>query len=329
MAVQRNLITDIPGIRVGQAQDARLASGVTAVVFDEPAVASADVRGGAPGTRETDLLEPHRTVQSIDAVVLSGGSAFGLDAATGVQAWLREQGRGFAIGHVRVPIVCGAVLFDLTNGGDKDWGRFPPYRELGHAAASAAAADFQLGTAGAGFGATTINYKGGIGSASAITGRGHTVGALVAVNACGSATVGSGPHFWAAPFESHREFGGLGFPAQIAANALIPVCKGNAGGNTTIALVATDADCTKAQLKQIAGMAQDGIARAIYPAHTALDGDTVFSVSTGRRAMAEPTWELTEIGLSCANVLARAIARAVFEAAALPGGIPSWRDCHT
>jgi L-aminopeptidase/D-esterase-like protein len=151
----------------------------------------------------------------------------------------------------------------------------------------------------------------------------------VAVNACGSATVGGGPHFWAAPFESHGEFGGLGFPAQIAANDLIPLCKGSAGANTTIALVATDADCTKAQLKQIAGMAQDGIARAIYPAHTALDGDTVFSVSTGRRAMVEPTWELTQIGLSCANVLARAIARAVFEAAALPGGIPSWHDCHT
>src|ERR1700732_886219 len=159
-----NLITDIAGVLVGNADDARLASGVTAIIFEEPAVASVDVRGGAPGTRETDLLEPHRSVQRIDAVVLSGGSAFGLDAGAGVQAYLREQGRGFAIGDVRVPLVCGAVLFDLLNGGDKDWGRFPPYRELGYAAASAAALIFGLGTEGAGFGATTVNRKGGLGS---------------------------------------------------------------------------------------------------------------------------------------------------------------------
>src|SRR5438876_5144359 len=156
---QRNLITDVAGILVGHADDARLASGVTAIVFEQPAVAAVDVRGGAPGTRETDLLEPHRTVERIDAVVLSGGSAFGLDAASGVQARLREQGRGFAIGDVVIPIVCGAVLFDMQNGGDKRWGRFSPYRELGHAAASAAGETFALGTAGAGYGATTVNLK--------------------------------------------------------------------------------------------------------------------------------------------------------------------------
>src|SRR5262245_31373112 len=172
-AVPRNLITDVAGIRVGQAQDARLASGVTAIIFEKPAVASVDVRGGAPGTRETDLLEPQRTVERIDAVTLSGGSAFGLDAAAGVQARLYEQGRGFVIGDARVPIVCAAVLFDLTNGGDKSWGRYSPYRDLGHAAAAAAVESFQLGTAGAGFGATTVNYKGGIGSASAVTSQGH------------------------------------------------------------------------------------------------------------------------------------------------------------
>jgi D-aminopeptidase len=326
---QRNLITDVAGVLVGNADDVRLASGVTAIIFEEPAVASVDVRGGAPGTRETDLLEPHRSVQRIDAVVLSGGSAFGLDAGAGVQAYLREQGRGFAIGDVRVPIVCGAALFDLLNGGDKDWGRFPPYRDLGHAAASAAAVDFALGSAGAGFGATTINRKGGLGSASALTARGHLVGALVAVNACGSVIVGSGPHFWAAPFEMNAEFGGLGFPSLLPPAALTPVAKGGVGENTTIAMVATDAALTKAQAKELAVMAQDGLARAIYPAHTTLDGDTVFAAATGRRSIADPIKEVAELGAAAANVLARAVARAVFEATALPGGPPSWQDCHS
>jgi D-aminopeptidase len=324
---QRNLITDVAGVLVGNADDARLASGVTAIVFAEPAVAAVDVRGGAPGTRETDLLEPHRTVERIDAVVLSGGSAFGLDAAAGVQALLRERGRGFAVGDIRVPLVCGAVLFDLRNGGDKNWGRFPPYRDLGYAAAAAAGESFALGTAGAGFGATTFDLKGGLGSAFARTRDGHGVGALVATNACGRATVGDGPHFWAAAFELDREFGGLGLPATVPPAALIPVAKGRPGENTTIALVATDAALTKAQTKQLAVMAQDGLARAIYPAHTTLDGDTVFAAATGRRTLSDPVNELTELGSVAANVLARAVARGVFEAEALPA-VPSWRDRH-
>src|SRR5256885_3346164 len=174
----RNLITDVPGVQVGNAEDASLASGVTAIVFDEPAVASGDVRGGAPGTRDIDLLQPDETVERIDAIVLSGGSAFGLDAPSGVQAWLREQGRGFAIGNVRVPIVPGAIVFDLLNGGNKDWGRFPPYRDLGYAAAANAAEAFKLGTAGAGHGATTVNLKGGLGSASPQSPGAAPVGAL-------------------------------------------------------------------------------------------------------------------------------------------------------
>src|SRR5581483_8435565 len=222
----RNLITDVQGLRVGHADDAKLASGSTAIIFDEPAVAAADVRGGAPGTRETDLLEPHRTVERIDAVVLSGGSAFGIDAGAGVQAALREQGRGFAIRDIRVPIVCGAALFDLLNGGDKNWGRFPPYRDLGYAAAQAVALEFPLGNVGAGYGATTINLKGGLGSASAVTRAGHTVGALVAVNACGTTNVGDSEHYWAAPFEEGHEFGGRGFPAQVPPEALALQYKG-------------------------------------------------------------------------------------------------------
>ncbi len=153
----RNLITDVPGIKIGHAEDVRLGSGATAIVFDEPAVGSIDLRGGGPGTRETALLDPAQTVEGIDAIALSGGSAFGLDAASGVQAWLREQHRGFPVRSVRVPIVPAAILFDLLSGGDKDWGRFPPYRELGYAAAAAAGADFALGSAGAGTGATTVN----------------------------------------------------------------------------------------------------------------------------------------------------------------------------
>jgi L-aminopeptidase/D-esterase-like protein len=324
----RNLITDVAGLRVGQADDAKLASGVTAIVFDQPAVVAVDVRGGAPGTRETDLLDAHRTVEKIDAVVLSGGSAFGLDAATGVQAFLREKGRGFAIGGVTIPIVSGAVLFDMTNGGDKKWGRFPPYRDVGHAAAAAAGADFALGTAGAGHGGTTVNLKGGLGSASAVTREGYTVGAIVAINACGSVTVGDSKHFWAAPFEAGSEFGGHGFPAKVPPQALIPRAKGQPGENTTIALVATDAALTKTQVKQLAVMAQDGLARAIYPVHTTLDGDTVFAAATGVKPLHDSVIGLTEIGAAAANVLARAIARGVYEARALPfsGAKPAWKD---
>jgi len=322
-----NLITDVPGVLVGQAEDARLASGVTVVVFEEPAVASVDVRGGGPGTRETALLDPEQTVQGVDAIALSGGSAFGLDAASGLQAWLAENGRGFAVGTARVPIVPGAILFDLLNGGDKDWGRFPPYRELGYEAARAAAKDFTLGSVGAGLGATTANLKGGLGSASA-TCDGFTVGALAAVNAAGSAVVGDGPWFWAAPFERGREYGGRGFPASLPAGALEPVTKAGPRASTTLAVVATDAALTKAQAKRLAVMAQTGLARAIYPVHTPLDGDVVFAASTARKPLADPLLGLTALGTAAANCLARAVARGVYAATALPfpGALPCWSD---
>ncbi len=324
----RNLITDVPGLLVGHAHDEKLASGVTAIVFDEPAVASGDVRGGAAGTHETDLLRPEQTVERVDAIVLSGGSAFGLDAPGGAQAFLREQGRGFAIGSARVPIVPGAILFDLLNGGNKDWGRFPPYRDLGFAAAANAARDFALGTAGAGYGATTVNLKGGLGSASAQMHDGTVVGAIVAVNAVGSVTVGSSPHFWAAPFEQDGEFSGRGFPASMPADALTVRFKGGPRESTTIALVATDATLSKAQAKRLAVVAHDGLARAIYPVHTPLDGDIVFAASTAKRPLADPIAALAELGALAANVLARAVARAAFEATALPfaGALPSWKD---
>ena len=323
----RNLITDIPGLRVGQAGDAKLGSGVTAVVFDAAVVASVDVRGGGPGTRETALLDPAQTVEGIDAIVLSGGSAFGLDAASGVQAWLREQGRGFKIRDALVPIVPAAIMFDLLNGGDKNWGRFPPYRELGYEAAKTAGADFALGSAGAGLGATTANLKGGVGSASAMTRDGITVGALAVVNAVGTTVVGDGPHFWAAAFEQNGEFGGRGMPAKIMPADLAIRAKGGAQENTTLAVIATDAKLSKAQCNRLAVMAQDGFARAIYPVHTPLDGDVVFSAATGAKPLADPFYGLAELGMIAANVMARAIARGVYEAAALPfaGSLPSWK----
>jgi L-aminopeptidase/D-esterase-like protein len=323
----RNLITDVPGLKVGHADDARLGSGSTAIVFDQPAVAAVDVRGGAPGTRETDLLDLDKLVEHIDAIALSGGSAFGLDAASGVQAWLREQGRGFAVGTARVPIVPAAILFDLTHAGDKAWGRFSPYRELGYAAAAAAGLDVALGSVGAGLGATTFNLKGGIGSASARL-DGITVGALAAANAAGSMVVGDGPWFWAAPFEVDKEFGGRGFPSPLPIGALEPRTKGAVRANTTLVVVATDASLTKAQAKRLTVMAQDGLAHAIFPAHTPIDGDIVFAAATGRRPLTDPIGGLMRLGAVAMQVVARAIARGVHAATALPGdtACPDWRS---
>jgi L-aminopeptidase/D-esterase-like protein len=300
---------------------------VTAIVFDPPTIVAVDVRGGGPGTHETDLLDPARPIERIDAIALSGGSAFGLDAASGVQAWLRSVGRGYEVRGARVPLVPGAILFDLLNGGDKAWGRFPPYRDLGFAAAEAAAADFALGSVGAGLGATTVNLKGGIGSASAVIEGGFTVAALAAVNAAGSVVVEDGPWFWAAPFEHDGEYGGHGFPASVPASALEPRTKGSPRMNSTLVVVATDAALTKAQARHFAVMAQDGLARAIYPVHTPLDGDIVFAAATGRRAFTDPRFGLTSLGSAGAHVVARAIARGVFEAEALalPGTVPSYR----
>ncbi len=327
----KNLITDISGVRVGHADDATLASGVTAVIFDSPAVASIDVRGGGPGTREDGLLKPESTVQEIDAIALSGGSALGLDAAGGVQAWLAEQGRGLRIREAVIPIVPGAICFDLLNGGDKAWGRFPPYRDLGYAAADAAGGDFAVGSVGAGLGATTANFKGGLGSASARTGGGITVGALAVVNAVGSVTVGDGPWFWAAPFETANEFGGRGLPPAFTQDMLRARLKGGPAAafseNTTLVVVVTDAVLTKPQAKRLAMIAHTGMARAIYPVHAPTDGDVVFAAATGKKPV-DPQFGLTELGMVAANTVARAIARGVHSAVALPflGALPAWGD---
>ena len=317
----------MPGLLVGQAQDARLRSGVTVLLGAAPFVGAVSVMGGAPGTRETDLLAPDRLVQAVDAFVLSGGSAFGLDACSGVADDLRGMGRGFAVGDQRVPIVPGAILFDLLNGGDKAWER-NPYADLGRQALAAAGPDFSLGTAGAGFGAMTGRWKGGLGSASAILDSGITVGALVAVNALGSVTVGEGRQFWAAPFEMAAEFGGLGL-AQAAPAPDDPEPRKRLGEATTIAIVATDAKLTKAEAHRIAVAAHDGMARAIVPSHTLLDGDLVFAAATGGREMSDPVRDLFQIGHAAATCLARAIARGVYEAQAMEGDLQgTWRSAH-
>lgn len=324
-----NLLIDLPGVRVGSAHDASIATGVTAVVFDVANVASGVIRGGGPGGRDTGLLEPEMTVASIDAVLLGGGSVFGLDAAGGALSYLRGKGRGIAIGSTRIPIAVQAITFDLLNGGDKNWGRMPPYWELGWQATEAAAdGPFALGTAGGGYGATTATFKGGLGSASAVTPSGFTVGAIVVVNAVGSTTLGEGPHFWAAPCERGVEYGGLGMPARVPPEALKLRIKGGAPPSTTIALVVTDAVLTKPQAKRLAIMADDGLARAIRPAHAPMDGDTVFAVATLAKPMHDATYDLTEIGLAAADCLARAVARGVYEATALPfpGALPAWKD---
>lgn len=324
-----NLLTDVPGLLVGHADDDRLVSGVTVILCEAPAVASVDVRGGGPGTRDTELLAPEMTVPAIDAVVISGGSAFGLDAASGAQAWLRESGRGFEVGPSRVPIVPSAILFDLNNSGDTNWGRFPPYRDLGHAACEAAAEAFELGSAGAGLGATTATFRGGVGSASHVTDQGITVGALAVVNAVGSATIGNGPHFWAGLWEHGDEFGAHSLPQRLDETALHPRSKLSPLSSTTPAVVATDAALTKAEAKRLAVMAQDGLARALHPVHTPLDGDVVFAIATGERPLHDPLRDMVEIGAVAARCLARAVARAVYEAGLEgrgPQALPAYRD---
>lgn len=321
-----NRITDVPGLVVGNAEDFSIRTGVTVLLPERPMAAAVDVRGGAPGSRETDALDPVSLVEGIDGLFLAGGSAFGLDAGGGVQEHLRAIGRGYEIapGLPRVPVVAGAILFDLASGGDKNWTE-NPYRYLGRAAAETAARDFALGNAGAGLGAVAGAYKGGLGSASAVLESGVTVGALVAVNAVGSPVMPGGAALWAAPFEMDGEFGGRR-PGPVRAIGLPTDMKGaiQPGANTTIAVVATDADLSRIELKRLAIMAADGFARALRPVHTPFDGDLVYAVSTRRRPVSGPLAVL-ELGALAADTIARAIARGVWEARTL-GSFRAVRD---
>lgn len=314
----KNSITDIEGLKVGNAQDDTLKSGVTVLMCEEPMIASVAVHGGGPGTRDTELLSPENTVEAINALVLSGGSAFGLDAASGVQAYLREKGQGFTVGNMNVPIVPQAILFDLINGGDKDWGKYPPYREFGYEAASHASSKFETGTAGAGTGALVAGLKGGLGTASIKLDNGITLGALFAVNALGSPLIGDTKHFHAALFEQGHEYGGVGLPSSMPDNADTLNIKfreeTTSVSNTTIGIIATDAILTKAQAKRLAIAAHDGIARALYPAHTPFDGDLIFAIASGGSGIVPQKNDWTDMAAQASNVTTRAIANGVYSA---------------
>ena len=285
----KNDLTDVPGLRVGHAEDHTVRTGVTVIRPDAPMVCAVDVRGGGPGTRETDLLNPATMVQTVDAVVLAGGSTYGLAAADGVTAMLGAQGHGFALiaqeGVPRSPIVPAAILYDLANGGDKVWGETPPYAALGKQAFANAGSSVPLGATGAAFGARAGQEAGGLGSASIVTPDGHTIAALMAVNSFGSVRM-PGPAepakraFWAWPFEQQNEFGGIkpppdlppiaGLPDDTKLGALAPQM------NTTIGVVAVSVPLTQAEAGRVAMMAQDGLARAIRPVHAPTDGDVLF-----------------------------------------------------
>lgn len=331
----KNLITDVPGLRVGNARDDLLKSGATVVTADAPFTASVNVMGGAPGTRETDLLAPDKSVAAVDALCLSGGSAFGLDACSGVVDGLRAIDRGFQVGAAKIPLVPGAIIFDLLNGGQKDWAE-NPYRALGRAAFDAADTTFELGSEGAGTGAMTAMTKGGLGSASLELPDGTMVGALVAANPMGSVTTPGDRHFWAAPFEIEEEFGGHGpdpngeLGLDLQSRKLAAMLNADQSrANTTIAIVATDADLSKAQCQRVATAAHDGIARACVPAHSPGDGDLVFAMSTAARPLPDPERGLALIGHAAALCLARAIARAIYLARAEPGDLlPTWSDLN-
>ncbi len=321
-------MTDVDGLVVGNAVEASARTGVTVVLAHDGAAASVDVRGGAPGTRETDLLDPSCHVQRIDGICLSGGSAHGLGACDGVMEWLHERDRGLSIGPWHMPIVPGAIIYDLGVGGERDRGRFHGYGALAQAACDSAGPEFELGNAGAGMGACAGRLKGGLGSASAASDDGLTVAALVVANPVGATVMPGSGTLWAWALEQNGEMGHQHPPpSAIGSDADLPV-EARIGGNTTLAVVATNANLDKAQCKRMAIMAHDGLARAIRPVHTPFDGDVVFALSTERLDLGQVSdMALARIGAIAADCLCRAIGRAVFEAEPL-GGFPSYRESH-
>ncbi|MEM7443654.1 MAG: P1 family peptidase [Pseudomonadota bacterium] len=329
----RNALTDVEGLTVGNAEDQAVRTGVTVVLADRPMVASVDVRGAAPGTRDTDLLCPSRVSAGVDALVFSGGSEFGLEAASGVCAVLSTHGRGVEAGPVPIPIVPSAILFDLAFGGDKAWGTTPPYRDLGIRALEAAGPDFALGNSGAGLGAKAGGLKGGLGTASIVDPiTGATVAALTAANPHGSAVIPGSDTLWAWTLEQNGELGGQSAPAgpispDADAGFQSPLAK--IGANTILGVVATDADLSKAEAHRLAVMAHDGFARAVRPSHSPFDGDALFALATGSLPIGgdDRPRKLGRLGTFGADVVARSIARAVYEAESL-GQFRSYRSVH-
>jgi L-aminopeptidase/D-esterase-like protein len=316
-------ITDVPGVKVGHFTDPRRPTGCTVVLTEDGAAGGVDVRGAAPGTRETDLLDPSNLVDKVHAVLLSGGSAFGLDAATGVVRWLEERGIGFPAGPARVPIVPAAILFDLGLGDH----RVRPDAAAGYAACGAASVEAPAeGSVGAGAGATVGKLfglsramKGGVGTASAKVGR-VTVGAIVAVNAVGDVVdPATGAMLAGARTEDGRRRLEGGAAEAVLRGELPPALQ--AGMATTIGVVATDAALTKAQARRLAQVSHDGLARAIEPAHTMWDGDTMFALATGRSGL---PGNMMALSVLAARVTASAVVRAVLNAKGVGGpGLPA------
>ena len=310
-----NAITDVSGVEVGHMTNMDALTGTTVVLVADGAVAGVDVRGSAPGTRETDLLDPTNLVQQVQAVVLSGGSAYGLEAATGVVRYLEERGLGYPIGEGRVvPIVPAAILFDLGRG--SDW-TVRPDADYGYEAASnAASGAIEQGTVGAGTGARAGGLKGGIGTASVVLENGVIVGAIVAVNAVGRTHNPDTGEFYARFLELGDEFGALQTPTGLGSygqDTLALLEGASAAQNTTIGVIATNAVLTKAQAQKIAQMTHDGFARAIRPSHTMFDGDTIFALGTGEIEL-ESMGDLSAVGAAAADVMARAIVHAMLNA---------------
>ena len=320
----RNSLTDIAGLAVGSAEDSTAWSGVTVILPERPLLAAVDVRGGSPFTVNTAVLDPSNIVKALHGLVLSGGSAFGGDAAGGLVSWLALRGRGKMLDGCCIPIVSGAIIYDLANGGSKAWGELPPYRALAARAAEHAGPEFALGNAGAGFGAIAGRIKGGLGSASAIDQiTGATVAALVAVNPVGSVTMPGSLTMWAWHLEQAGELGGQ-LPPTIATGHQLETKDGIAD-NTTIGVIATDAALDQGQLGRLAVMAQDGYAYAIRPVHTHLDGDVVFAVTTAAAPVPQAADTLVRLGAIAADVMARAVCRGVYMADDL-GAYRSYRS---
>ena len=341
---KKNLITDILGIQVGHAEDNKIGTGVTVITGESHFTAAVDVRGGGPGTRETDMLNLENSIGRADAIVLSGGSAFGLDACAEVQDLLRQDNKGYKLGKAIVPLVPGAVIFDLNindNPHINIIGKQSPWRKLANIAYKSANTDFLLGSFGAGCGATTATLKGGQGSSSWLqtfsNGEKYIVGAIVVNNAVGNPLLNDGPHFLSAYLEFGDEFGGHGVSNDLYDNVLrakrLPSSNSkkeifdNIPSNTVIGVVATNAPLTRANLKRLAIMAHDGIARSLCPAHTPMDGDTIFSISTCKNINEQvlDNVDILALGARGSDCVARACNRAVYEALKIGNSKPGWK----
>ena len=324
---KNNLITDVKGLYVGNSENELINTGTTIVTCEDRFIASYRVLGGAPGTRETDLLEPDKLVGKIDALVLSGGSAFGLEAASETVNLFRKDNKGYSVGKNKVPIVPSAIIFDLINGGKKNWKK-NPYTILAQKAYTDLGSSFKIGSYGAGKGATAGNIKGGLGSASLVINNKYTIGALIVVNSFGNVVVNDTPHFWAAPFEYKKEFGGLGSTKKFEPFKEVErTSPDNFKKNTVIGIVATDAKLSKAQCKALATVAHDGITRAVFPSHTTFDGDLIFAVSTGEKELKDNLNEILFINQAASLCVSRSIARGVYHASNSSSDIfPSFKN---